>query len=343
MKLATDDPALLEEVRATMVRQVQQLVTLVDDLLDVSRITQGKLHLRKCRVELADVVQSAVEAVRPFIDEAGHRLSVSLPPQSVWLDADPHRLAQILSNLLSNSSKYTPEGGRIELTAERQGSDVVVSVRDTGIGIPADMLGRIFEMFTQVDRSLEKGYTGLGIGLTLVKRLVEMHGGTIAAHSEGAGNGSVFTLRLPVLIGAPPDQPLAALPDHMTARVARRRVLVVDDNTAAADMLSRVVRMLGHEVRTAGDGQEAVHLAAEFRPDVVLMDLGMPVMNGFEAARHIREQPWGRDIFLIALTGWGQDEDRRRTQEVGFDRHLVKPADPAELQRLLAESAESCA
>jgi PAS domain S-box-containing protein len=341
MKLATNDPRLLEEVRDTMERQVQQLVTLVDDLLDVSRITQGKLQLRKCRVKLDDVVQSAVEATRPFITEASHTLMVSLPPQAVWLDADPHRLAQIVSNLLSNSSKYTPEGGRIDLIAERQGSDVVLTVRDTGIGIPADMLGRIFEMFTQVDRSLEKGYTGLGIGLTLVKRLVEMHGGTITAHSEGAGRGSEFTVRLPVLIDPRPD-PSAECPPQRTADEAgQRRVLVVDDNEAAADMLGRVVQILGHEVRTAGDGREAIEVAAEFRPDVVLMDLGMPEMNGYEAAQHIREQPWGRGMLLIALTGWGQDEDRRRTQEAGFDHHLVKPADPAELQRLLAESERS--
>lgn len=336
MRLAKDEPDTLEDIRSTMERQTQQLMAIVDDLLDVSRITRGKLELRRCPVKLADVIQSAVEASRPFIEEASHELSVTLPEKPISLHADPHRLAQVLSNLLGNAAKYTPEGGRIALLAERQGSDVLVKVQDNGIGIPQEMVDRIFEMFAQIDRPMEKNYTGLGIGLTLVKSLVQMHGGTVEVHSEGENRGSEFRVRLPILVerrdeAQKPDRGQETVPSEF-----KHRVLVVDDNKAAAELLGMVVRMLGHEVRTAGDGQEGFEVAEVFLPDVVLMDLGMPRMNGFEAARKIREQPWGQQMRLIALTGWGQAEDKQRTKEAGFDHHLVKPAEPAELQRLLA-------
>jgi CheY-like chemotaxis protein len=339
MRLSLDDPALLEEIRSTMERQTGQLIMLVDDLLDVSRITQGKLELQRCSVTLSHVVQSAVEASRPFIDEAGHALSVSVPEQPIELEADPHRLAQVISNLLNNAAKYTSEGGRIHLAAERQAGEVLVSVRDTGVGIPAEMHDRIFEMLTQIDRTMERGYTGLGIGLTLVKSLVEMHGGRVEVESDGPGRGSTFRVRLPARVRRPAEEPGPVRPAGPLAATAtrRRRVLVVDDNKAAADMLQTVVRLLGHDVRTAGDGRKAVEVAAEYRPEVVLMDLGMPRMNGYEAARHIRNQTWGAEVVLIALTGWGREEDRQRTREAGFDHHLVKPAEPAELQRLLSE------
>ncbi len=333
MKLMGDDPDAIREIRHTMERQVQQMVRLIDDLLDVSRITQSKMELRTCRVALADVVQSAIEATRPFIDEAGHELTLTLPEESIFLEADPNRLAQVLSNLLNNSTKYTPVGGHIWLSAERQGSDVLLRVKDNGLGIPADMRDSIFEMFTQIDRPLEKGYTGLGIGLTLVKRLVEMHNGSIEVHSDGPDQGSEFRVRLPILIETQAAE--SALIED-TAKTASLRILVVDDNKAAATMLKMVVKMLGNEVRAAHDGQEAVEVAADFRPDVVLMDLGMPRMSGYEAARHIREQAWGQNMVLVALTGWGQEEDRERTREAGFDHHLVKPAEPAALQELLA-------
>lgn len=336
MKLAKDDPATVEEARTTMERQTQQLITLVDDLLDVSRITQGKLELRKCRVRLSDVLRSAVEASKPFIVEAGHDLTISVPEHPIYLDADPHRLAQVVSNLLNNAAKYTPEGGRIRLSAQRHGSEVGVSVKDNGIGIPAEMLDRIFEMFAQIDRLMERAYTGLGIGLTLVKSLVEMHGGRIEVHSDGRNRGSEFRVRLPILEEMPVSEPGRSPPTTVANADSRRRVLVVDDNKAAADMLGTVVKMLGNEVRTAGDGQQGIEVAAEFLPNVILMDLGMPKMNGYQAARHIRQQPWGEKMMLVALTGWGQDEDKQRTKEAGFDHHLVKPAEPAELQRLLS-------
>lgn len=337
MTLVKNDPVTMEEIRGTMERQTRQLITLVDDLLDVSRITRGRLELRKCRVRLADVVQSAVEAARPLVDEASHHLAIELPEEPLYMDADPNRLAQVLSNLLNNASKYTPEGGRIWLTAQHVGDGVAIRIRDTGIGIPAEMFDRVFEMFTQIGGPQEQGYTGLGIGLTLVKTLVEMHGGSIEVQSDGVKQGSTFTVRLPLLADMLEDEVQPARQIDRASAGARLRVLVVDDNEAAARMLSMVVKTLGNDVRTASDGQQAVDLAAEFRPDVVLMDLGMPTMNGYDAARLIRRQPWGREIVLVALTGWGQDEYRQRTREAGFDHHFVKPAEPAELQQLFAD------
>ncbi len=338
MKLSKDDPDTIEEIRCTMERQTQQLIMLVDDLLDVSRITKGKLELRKCRVELADVVQSAVEASRPFVSESNHKLIVNIPQEPIYLDADPNRLTQVLSNLLNNSTKYTPEGGRIRLSAERQNNDVVISVEDNGLGIPSQMLDRIFEMFTQIDRPQEKGYTGLGIGLSLVKSLVEMHDGKIEVHSEGSGNGSLFRVRLPILLERNDEKPIADQNEGPTSPKTKRKVLVVDDNKAAATMLGMVVKMLGNEVRKAHDGEEGIEVAEEFMPDVIFMDIGMPKMNGYEAARHIRLQPWSNGMTLIALTGWGQEEDKLKTKEAGFDYHLVKPAEPATIQELLDNS-----
>lgn len=336
LKLAIHDPETLEETRATMERQVQQMVRLIDDLMDVSRITRGKLRLRSSRVELAAIVKTAVEATRPFVETACHQLTVDLPEEPVLLHADSARLAQILSNLLSNACRYTPGSGRIWLTADRQGQEAVVSVKDTGIGIPQEMLGSIFEMFTQVDGQQQSGHTGLGIGLTLVKSLVEMHGGSISVHSDGVGRGSEFVVRLPVL-----DHPVADLPSApraVTSRpvVGNYRILIVDDNQAAAEMLGMVVRMLGNTVAVAHDGPEALEAAREFQPEIVLLDLGMPKMDGCEVAQRIRQQPWGKNITLVALTGWGQEEDKRRTMEAGFDHHVVKPADLAALEKILA-------
>ncbi len=336
MKLVKDDPSTMEEIRCTMERQTQQMMTLVDDLLDVSRITKGKLELRKCRVALAEVVQSAVEASQPFIADSNHHLTVALPEQPLYLNADPNRLAQVFSNLLNNSTKYTPAGGRIRLSAEQQQDVVVVSVADNGLGIPNEMLEHIFEMFTQIDRPQEQGYTGLGIGLSLVKSLVEMHDGRIEVHSRGTGMGSVFSVRLPIVRQPLAEQRTPPGPGESASKPSiKRKVLVVDDNRAAATMLSMVVKMLGNEVRKAHDGQEGIEVAHEFRPDVILMDIGMPKMNGYEAARHIRQQPWSSGMMLVALTGWGQAEDKIRTKEAGFDHHLVKPAEPAAIQSLL--------
>ncbi len=331
-----DDTATIERVRTMMERQLTQMVHLVDDLLDVSRISRGKLQLRKERVELATVLNDAVETSRPIIDAGGHTLIMKLPPDPIFLDADATRLGQIFSNLLNNAAKYSESGGRIELVAsvEDEGRRMKVSIRDTGVGIPPEMLPKIFEMFTQVDRSLEKSQGGLGIGLTLVRRLVEMHDGAVEARSDGHGKGSEFIVRLPI---ASSEKPMAN-PTHVTQdppHATALKVLVADDNEDSAITLSMILKILGSEVRTANDGMEAVEMATAFRPDVILLDIGMPRLNGYEACRRIREQSWGEKIVLVALTGWGQDEDKRRSQEAGFTHHMVKPIDPDALKKLL--------
>lgn len=341
MKLAKDDPARIEEIRLTMERQTRQLITLVDDLLDVSRITRGKLELRKCRVKVSEVLRSAVEASQPYLDEARHELIFTAPDESLRLEADPNRLAQVVSNLLTNAAKYTPEGGKVWLSAEPEGDQLRISVRDNGIGIPAEMQSRIFEMFAQIENPMEKGNAGLGIGLTLVKSLVDMHGGVVEVRSEGRHRGSEFIVRLPLEDAAPANSPSNHEPPVTTTPKAQRKVLIVDDNHDAARLLSLIVKMLGNEIRLAGNGEEAIQVAAEFNPEVILMDIGMPRMNGYEAARRIRQEPWGQSMMLVALTGWGQDEDKQRTREAGFDFHLVKPAEPAELQRLLEKAGTS--
>jgi PAS domain S-box-containing protein len=332
-----------------MERQVGQMARLVDDLLDVSRISRGKIELRRGAIELASAVNQAVEASRPMVESKGIDLSVSLPPEPVYLNADPIRLAQVVGNLLNNACKFTDKGGRIwltsELTSERDQSPkgVLIRVRDTGIGIAADQLGRIFEMFTQLDTSLERNVSGLGIGLTLAKNLVELHGGTMEAHSAGAGQGSEFVVRLPVLAEAPkPQTPEPAATELKTT--PSRRILVVDDNEDSAESLTILLSLGGHETHTAHDGLEAIEAAEMFRPEVILLDIGLPKLNGFEVARKIREHPWGQTIMLVALTGWGQEEDRRRSQEAGFNHHLTKPVDPLALTKLLARLsvAQSC-
>ena len=325
----------VKTARDVIARQVTVMVRLIDDLLDVARITRNKLDIRKQRVELAAVVESAVESSRPLIQQCGHELTVRLPPKPIRLDADPVRLAQVFSNLLNNAAKYTERGGHIWLTAELQGSDAVVSVRDDGSGIPGDMLARIFDMFTQVDRSLERSQGGLGIGLTLVRRLVEMHDGSIEARSSGPDEGSEFVVRLPVFI-QPAQQPPPRSDGPRTTALSGCRILVVDDNKDSADSLKMLLRLKGNDIRTAYDGLEAVDVAETFRPELVLLDIGLPKLNGYEVARRIRQQSWGREVILVALTGWGQEEDRRRSQEAGFNAHMVKPVDLEELHALLA-------
>ncbi len=331
----TKDPDLVAKTRDIMDRQLSHMVRLVDDLLEVSRISLNKMELRRSMVLLSEVIKNALETARPVIQEAGHTLSVSLPPEPIHLDADLTRLAQVFSNLLINSARYTEERGQIWLTATREGNQVTVVVRDTGVGIPASALSRVFEMFSQVDRSLERSAGGLGIGLALVKGLVEMHGGTVQAESSGEGQGSTFTVRLPVLedrvelsAGAAAGGPESAL--------SKRRFVVVDDNEDSAVSMEMILHLLGNEVRTAHSGYEAVELAGQFRPQVMLMDIGMPLLNGYDATRRIREQPWGRDMIIIALSGWGQEEDRARSREAGCDGHLVKPLELAELEKVLA-------
>jgi signal transduction histidine kinase/ActR/RegA family two-component response regulator len=328
----------LQNARDIIERQLRQMTRLVDDLLDVSRITRGKLTLRQEPVSLGAVLTNAVESSRPLIEAAGHDLAVSLPPEPILVEADPTRLAQAFLNLLNNAAKYTPQGGRIGLSAERQGGVAVVRVRDTGIGIPALMLPHIFDLFTQVDRSLERSQGGLGIGLTLVKRLVEMHGGGVEARSEGPDQGSEFVVRLPVIVMPAVPSPQPSLGGERAAVAAKLRILLVDDNRDAAESLGLLFQVKGHDVRIAHDGVAGLEAAASFRPDVALLDIGMPRLNGYDLARRLRGQAWGQGLVLIALTGWGQEDDRRRTQEAGFDHHLVKPVDPDALQELLART-----
>jgi len=315
-------------------RQVGQMVRLVDDLLDMSRITRGKLELRKEQTELAPIVNQAVETLRALYKSTHRELTVTLPPDPVYLEADPARLAQVVGNLLNNAFKFTDKGGRVWLTIERESNQVVIRVRDDGIGIAAEQLPRLFEMFTQVDTSMERSRDGLGIGLTLVKTLVEMHGGTVEVHSDGLGRGSEFTVRLPTSDETlkPPPQPTVS----ETVPTLGRRVLVVDDNEDAAGSLAMLLELEGYQTLQAHDGVEAIEAAEHFRPDAVLLDVGLPRMNGYEVCRCIREQEWGKDVILVALTGWGQEADRRRSEEAGFDAHMVKPPDQETLKKLLA-------
>lgn len=330
----SNDREVREQARTLIERQIVQMVRLIDDLMDVGRISRNKLELRKERVDLARVVQSAVETSRPLIEQMGHDLTVTLPPQPVVIHADLTRLTQVFMNLLNNSAKYTEPGGRIWLTVERQGSDVVVSVTDTGIGIHADKLRTVFNLFSQVEGSLSHSQGGLGIGLSLAKRLVEMHDGSVEAKSEGPGTGSTFTVRLPVLIEA--SQPHRRTAREEAALKSNLRILVVDDNRDSADSLGMMLRMLGNDTRTAYDGEESVAASAAFQPDVILLDIGLPKLNGYQACRRIREQPGGKGIVVIALTGWGQEDDVRRSHQAGFDHHMVKPVDPNALMKLLA-------
>ncbi len=341
MRLAGGDVNALAPARAMMERQLGHMVRLIDDLLDVSRINRNKMELRRTRILLSDIVSNAVETARPVVEAAGHELTVSLPPDPLFLDADLTRLAQVFSNLLTNSAKYTDGGGHIWLSAASENGAVTVSVRDNGIGIPADALPHIFDMFSQVDRPVERSTGGLGIGLALVKGLVEMHGGTVAAASAGQGRGSVFSVTLPVLESLPEGQAAAAPGQAPSPRGPRRRILVVDDNRDSADSMTMMLRLLGNEVRTAYDGVEAMEHAEAFRPQVILMDVGMPKLNGLQATQLIREREWGGDMRIIALTGWGQDGDRDRSRDAGCDGHLVKPVNLADLQKLLDEDAET--
>ncbi|QEL18675.1 hybrid sensor histidine kinase/response regulator [Limnoglobus roseus] len=337
LRLGAGNPEASAKAREMMDRQLGHMVRLIDDLLDVSRINRNKMELRRARVSLTDVIASAVETARPALDAAGHELTVALPATPVVLDADLTRMAQVFSNLLTNSAKYTPKGGRVWLSAERVAGRVVVSVRDTGIGIPAESLPAIFDMFSQVDRSVEKATGGLGIGLALVKGLVEMHGGTVTAASAGEGQGTTFTVSLPEAERVEFHGPtVTELPPATSAR----RILVVDDNRDGAESMADMLRLLGHEVRTAFDGVEAVAAAEASRPDVILMDVGMPRLNGMDATRRIREQPWGKGITILALTGWGQENDREQSSAAGCDGHLVKPVEAADLLRALAEAAK---
>jgi CheY-like chemotaxis protein/nitrogen-specific signal transduction histidine kinase len=317
-------------------RQVTHLTRLVDDLLDVSRITLGKVTLHKEPVDMATVVESAVLASRPLIEARKHTLEVELPAEPLLVEGDPVRLSQIVLNLLNNAAKYTPEGGEIRLAMAKGDGRVIVRVTDTGLGIPAELLPRVFDLFTQGDRSLDRAEGGLGIGLALVRRLVEMHGGAVAAESEGAGRGSEFTVCLPLLESAP-ELP-AGKSAESPQQAGPRRVLVIDDNRDAAEILTVLLELWGHEVRLAYSGPDALALAPKFRPHAALLDIGLPGMSGHELAKRLRELPGWEKVMLVAVTGYGQDEDRRRSREAGFDHHLTKPVDPGRLRDLLAEA-----
>ena len=334
LRLANGERELAERAREMMERQLEHLVRLVDDLLDMSRISTGKIELRREWTELGAIVHSARESIAPLIERSGHTLELALPAQPVYLDADPVRLAQVFCNLLNNAAKYTARGGRIELAAARRGAEVEVSVRDNGIGIAPQLLGRVFDMFTQGDGSLEKTHGGLGIGLTIVKRLVELHGGTVQARSEGPGRGSEFVVRLPVLdpgAARRPAEQRAAAPSALP----RRRILIVDDNADAAQSLALLLQAQGNEVHMESDGLAALEAAQALQPDLVLLDLGMPRMNGYDACKAIRRQAWSTKAKLVALSGWGQEEHKARAREAGFDQFLVKPVALDALKRVL--------
>lgn len=331
------DPVTAERARDMMGRQLHHLVRLVDDLLDVSRIMQGKIELRRAPTDIAMIVARAVETARPAIDAQGHNLDITLPPEPVRVNADLVRMAQVVANLLNNSAKYTPKGGHIDLAVEHVNSDVILRIHDTGIGIARDLLPRIFDPFVQAEHGLERGQGGLGIGLTLVARLVKMHGGSVSAFSEGLGKGSEFVVRLPVVAESSTEEtaPKKQRPAE-TKKGPRRRILVVDDNQDAADSLALLLRLQGQEVQVAHDGPSALKLAPAYAPEVVFLDIGMPGMNGYDVARRMRQLPELEKTVLIALTGWGQDEDRQRSQEAGFNHHLVKPVEPDVITGLLA-------
>ncbi len=324
----------LSHAHEVIERQAKNLARLIDDLLDVSRITQGKVELRREIVDVPGVINRAAEAVRPLVEQRRHELTIQLSSGPLRVDADPTRLEQVIANLLTNAVKYSEEGGKIAVSAVRRGGEVVIAVRDTGVGIPAEMLPRIFDMFTQVDRSLARSEGGLGIGLTLVKQLVEMHGGTVAVASE-PGKGSEFTIRLPAH-EAPPRQARAAPGPVVAGR--GRRVLIVDDNADAALISGQLLKLLGFEVRVVHDGRAAIDAARSLCPEVVLLDIGLPGMNGFEVARRLRQEECGREAVIIAVSGYGDEPSRERGREAGFDHHLVKPVDIDALAALIERS-----
>jgi PAS domain S-box-containing protein len=333
--------ALHAKAAAIVERQVKQLTLLIDDLLEIARVTTGRVHLRRERSDLRVIVESAVEAARPVVERRKHDLCVSLPPEPVWLDVDACRVEQVVTNLLTNAAKYTLEGGRIWLGLAREKDEAVVRVSDTGIGISPELLPRVFDLFTQGEASLDRSDGGLGIGLTLVQRLVELHGGTVAASSPGLSRGSEFVVRLPAVSVSEPLPSTEPLTGTTQSSEKKRRLLIVDDNTDAAYTLAELLRLSGHEVRVAYSGLAALEAAAECRPEAVLLDIGLPGMSGYEVAARLRRDPKVElnSVCLIAITGYGLDSDRALIRQAGFNHHLVKPVDPRRLHQLLAQLA----
>lgn len=330
----SSDPATVERTRGMMERQIQHMVRLIDDLLDISRIGRGKIELKREQLSITRVIEHAVETTRPAIEAGRHLLDVHGPPEPVWVNGDLTRLAQVVGNLLNNSAKYTPDGGRIELSVRVERNQAVIRVADNGIGIAAKLLPRVFDLFEQSSDCGGRTRGGLGIGLALVRRLVELHGGSVAAHSLGVGRGSTFTVRLP-LAPPPAQQAETARPEPCGEQAKRRRVLVVDDNEDAAELLATMLDLHGYETRTAHDGPGALQAIAAFAPDLVFLDIGLPGMSGHEVAQTIRATPGGAGIVLVAVTGWGGSDAERRTQASGFDFHLTKPVELAAIQDVL--------
>jgi CheY-like chemotaxis protein/two-component sensor histidine kinase len=339
LRARTPTPDEMSWATSIIDRQTEHMARLVEDLLDVSRISRGTIELHRERVDVATVLKGAVEASSGLMERNRHQLSVSMPAQPLYVEGDATRLTQVVTNLLDNAAKYTDPGGKVWLSGEREGEMAVIRVKDSGIGIPSELQTRIFDMFTQSAPSLERSQGGLGVGLALVERLIKLHGGTVTAYSAGAGHGSQFTIRLPAATqkGAVHERHEAPL----RPAASRCRVLVVDDNVDSVDTLATLLRMMGHEVVTAGDGEAGLDKAEEFHPHVAVLDIGLPKVNGYDLAKQIRQQPWAKDVILVALTGWGQVEHRLRSKESGFNHHLTKPVDFDLLQEILA-AADTC-
>ncbi len=335
LRRAGHDASIAEKARDILKRQLLQLTRLVDDLVDVSRISRDKLELRKQRVDFASIVDQAVESCAPLASALGHRVSVTLEPQPIQLDADAARLVQVFGNLLNNALKYTPPNGHVAVRAERDGNELSIRVKDDGVGIAREDLAGVFDIFAQAGRSTEQQHGGLGIGLYLVKRIVEMHGGCVEAHSDGVGRGSEFVVRLPMLGDVAARQPSTANGSASPPPSHSRRFLVVDDNRDSVSSLQALLELNGNQIRIAHDGLEALSVAEAFRPDVVLLDIGLPNLNGYDTCKRMREQDWGKTPVIVAVTGWGQPDDRRRSSAAGFDHHLVKPVEYSTLMNLL--------
>ena len=333
-RMSPPDQAL-KRATAVIQRQSEILTRLVDDLLDVAQFTQGKIKLQKERIDLITIIGRAVEVSRPMMNQRKQQLTVFLPDETVMFEGDLTRLSQVVSNLLNNASKYSEEGGQIWLTAKSDGAEMVLRIRDIGIGIPPDFLPHVFELFTQSDRSLDRSHGGLGIGLTLVRALVQMHGGTVEAHSDGLGHGSEFVVRLPVLTPTPQPAQADAAHREVAGRAGGQRILIVDDNVDAAETMALLLQLNGHEVMFAQDGSAALALSSTFHPKVILLDIGLPGLDGYSVAQRLRKQPETRDVMLIAVTGYGQPEDRDRSKAAGFDYHLVKPVDHNAIENLI--------
>jgi signal transduction histidine kinase len=331
------DSADAAEIREMMDRQLVHLVRLIDDLLDVSRVSQGKIEFRKERIQVADVVRSALESSQPLIDSARHSLTLDVPPEPTWLDADLTRLAQVVGNLLNNAAKYTPDGGRIGLSVRTDGDDAVIAVSDNGLGIPADMQSKVFQLFTQVENHTGRARGGLGIGLALVKQLVAMHDGSVSAESAGTDQGSVFTVRIPLAAYKVETQPQTKQLAAQPAPTRPLKVLVIDDNVPVAQTVGWMLEEIGHQYHLVHDGREALQAAREFRPDAILLDIGLPVMDGYAVCRAFRQDDLFKDALIIAQTGWGQQRDKALASEAGFDHHLVKPVAYDDLERILAK------